>query len=367
MTETQKPDPTKHAKYKRGVGVNPNNRFAPTEHETVHDDWPGNDEDIFKSINNLPGTLYLDDVSKTILSKNDSPDIGFTYSVNPYRGCEHACTYCYARPTHEWLGMTAGRDFETRIMVKHEAPQLLRKELMKESWTCEPIALSGVTDCYQAAEKQFGLTRGCLEVMWQARNPAVLITKSVLILRDLELFRHMAEHNLVRIFISLTTLDPLLASRMEPGASPPALRLHAIKSLSRAGVPVGVMLAPMVPGLTDQEIPALLQAAHEAGAKVAGFTPLRLPYSVKDMFIEWIRRAYPDRASKVESRIRDMRGGELNVSDFGSRMRGQGIMAEHMRSTFSLFLKKYDLDQDLPGLNTADFRRPGKMQQRLLF
>lgn len=301
---------------------------------------------------------YYDDESESILSENQSPDIPFRYSVNPYRGCIHACAYCYARPTHEYLGFNAGLDFETRIVVKRKAARLLRERLGKKSWAGEPIVFSGVTDCYQPAERKFRLTRACLEVAVECRQAVGIITKNALVTRDLELLRDLARDRLVHVFISLTTLDPELARVMEPRTSTPTARLRAMKELAEAQVPVGVMTAPLIPGLNDSELPALLTAARDHGASAAGYTLVRLPLAVAPVFEEWLRRTQPHQADKVLGRIRETREGKLNSSDFGARMKGRGLIAEQIKQLFRLFRVRLGLEKSLPEFDLTCFRPP---------
>jgi DNA repair photolyase len=340
----------------RGSHLNPPNRFGGLHYVP---DWDQieNDAEYLDSIRNRP-TQYLPDQARSIVTENNSPDVGFRYSVNPYRGCLHGCAYCYARPTHEYLGLNAGLDFETKIFVKHDAPALLRDFLMKDRWRCEPIALSGVTDPYQPCERQFLLTRGCLEVMAEARQPVSIITKNALVVRDLDLLGGMASSGLVHVNMSVTTLDTDLARTMEPRTSTPAARLRAIRELRQVGVPVRVLIAPVIPGLNDSEIPAILAAAQEAGAQAAGFVLLRLPLTVAPVFLEWLERTQPERKERIEGRIRNVRGGKLNVSSFGERMRGSGEMAEQIRSLFRLVARKHCLDGDLPPYDCSLFTPP---------
>jgi DNA repair photolyase len=293
--------------------------------------------------------------------------VGFHYSLNPYRGCEHGCVYCYARPTHEYLGYDAGLGFETNIVVKHDAPKLFRAFLARDSWVPEPIALSGVTDPYQPCERQFRLTRRCLEVAAAAHQPVSVITKSALVLRDLDLLGPMAADGLVHVNVSVTTLDPTLARSMEPRASTPAARLRAVRELSAAGVPVRVLLAPVVPGLTDAEIPAILAAVRGAGARAAGYTMLRLPLAVAPVFREWLGRTFSDRVERVEGRIRDVRAGRLNDSAFGRRMCGTGEYAEFVGRMFEVFARRHGLDGDLPPYDCSRFRPPDANGQGRLF
>jgi DNA repair photolyase len=339
----------------RGSEIRPANRFERTR---VEDDFEHCEED-----KELPGarrvpTEFLPDRTQKIITENDSPDIGFRYSINPYRGCEHGCSYCYARPTHEMLGMNAGIDFETKVLVKHDAARLLRDELAAGGWRGEHIMLSGVTDCYQPAERQFRLTRLLLEVMLEARQAVSLITKNALVLRDLDLLKPMAELHLVQVYLSVTTLDGELARAMEPRTATPAARLRAVAELSAAGVPVGVMVAPVIPGLTDIEMPQILQAAKDAGAQAAGYVLLRLPWTVQPVFLEWLAANRPAVKDRVESLIRETRGGKLYDSTWKARQRGQGAYAEQIQQTFRVFAHKLGLDRSLPELDTSLFRPP---------
>ena len=345
-------------------------RYEPLEVESWGDDWgPGAES---------PGvrTTYLRDASRSILSRNDSPDISFDVSVNPYRGCEHGCVYCYARPTHEFLGMSAGLDFESRILVKTDAPALLRAALARPGWSPQWIAMSGVTDPYQPIEKRLELTRGCLEVLAACRNPVGIVTKSHLVARDIDLLAELAKHRAASVAISVTTLDARLARALEPRAPGPAQRLHAIHQLAAAGIPVGVMVAPVIPGLTDEETPAILRAAAEAGAGFASQVVLRLPHAVRDLFVDWLERHVPDRKGKVLERLRSLRaapGGQapadgearLNDPSFGSRMRGHGPFAQQLHDLFHLARRRAGLARRGPRLSTADFRRPRKDQAQL--
>lgn len=340
----------------RASHLQPLNRF-----ERVHceRDWSDleHDEEAIASAE-MHRTEYLDDESSSIVSENDSPDIPFRYSVNPYRGCAHGCSYCYARPTHEYLGWSAGLDFESKIMVKRKAPELLRQWLARKRYVPESITMSGVTDCYQPAERQFRITRGCLEVALEARQPMSLITKNAAVVRDLDLLQPMAELKLVAVSISLTSLDPELTREMEPRTSTPTARLRAIRALSEAGVPVHVMTAPIIPGLNEDQIPELLQAAKDAGARSAAYTLVRLPTSVAPVFEEWLRRRFPARADKVLERIRSARGGRLNDPRFGNRMSGGGLWGDQVRATFRLFAQRWGLNERHEPLDTTKFRPP---------
>jgi DNA repair photolyase len=310
-------------------------------------------------------TELLRDSSRSIIAHNDSPDVGFDSSINPYRGCEHGCIYCYARPTHEYLGFSAGLDFESRIMVKEDAAALLERELSSPRWSPRVLAMSGVTDCYQPAERRLGITRACLAVLARFRNPVSVITKNELVTRDLDHLQELAAHRAGAVFLSITTLDGELARRMEPRASHPRDRLKAVERLARAGVPVGIMVAPVVPAITDHEIPAILQAAADAGALYAGYTVMRLPGAVAGLFEAWLAEHFPDRKEKVLGRIRDLRGGRLNDPRFGSRMRGEGVFAEQLRALFTTARRRAGIGAGGPDLSTDSFRRPGGEQLAL--
>lgn len=340
----------------RGSASNPKNRFEAIEIAPEPSD--------FDEVSS-PATRFFADSSKTVIAYNDSPDVGFDASINPYRGCEHGCVYCYARPTHEYLGFSAGLDFETKIMIKQRAPELLRQELSSPRWEPKVLALSGVTDCYQPVEKRLKLTRRCLEVLLEFRNPAAIVTKNFLVTRDIDILRELARYDCAAVFISLTTLDQKLSGLMEPRASRPARRLAAIEALSCAGIPVGFLLAPMIPGLTDAEAPALVQAAARAGARFGGYVPLRLPHGVKGLFESWLERHYPEKKDKVFNRIRSVRGGKLNDPNFHSRMRGEGIFAEQIAELFRVACKKAGIGERRPALSTEHFRRPGGPQLAL--
>jgi DNA repair photolyase len=336
----------------RGVADNPPSRFDRIVYERDPDIPP--DEDV------APATILLRDTTRSIIATNDSPDVGFDASINPYRGCEHGCAYCYARPYHEYLGLSAGLDFETKILVKEDAPELLRRELMSQRWQPRHLGISGVTDAYQPVERRLRLTRRCLEVLAEFRNPVCIVTKNHLVTRDIDLLGELAKHQAACVIISVTTLDAELARRMEPRATQPAGRLAAIEELSRAGIPTGVMVAPIIPGLNDHEIPAILDAVAKAGASFAGYTILRLPYGVAELFESWLARHFPERKEKVLGRIRGMRDGKLNEPRFGVRMKGEGVLAKTIADLFALARRQAGLDRRAPELSTAAFRRPGK-------
>ncbi len=341
----------------RGSSSNPKNRFETIERVPE----PAEDGDDHSS----PDTQFFSDSSKSIIAYNDSPDVGFDTSVNPYRGCEHGCVYCYARPSHEYLGFSSGLDFETKIMVKDDAPELLRKELSSPKWKPQLVALSGNTDCYQPVEKQKQLTRRCLEVLLEFRNPVVIITKNHLVSRDVDILAELARFDCIAVTLSLTTLDHKLSSLLEPRASRPARRLAAIAKLADAGVPVGYLQAPMIPGLTDSEAPAIGVAAARAGATFSGYVALRLPFAVKDLFEQWLEQHYPDKKTKILNRVRAIRGGRLNDPNFKSRMRGEGIFAAQMAELFQLARKKSGIRERWPKLTTEHFRRAEKNQLSL--
>lgn len=341
---------------RHGSNIDPPNRFEAHHRELdlEHVEW---DQEYLQQIENRK-IEYLSDDSKTIVSENKSPDIPFRFSLNPYRGCIHSCSYCYARPGHEYLGLNAGLDFETKIVVKHDAPRLFREFLSKKSWKPEPIMFSGVTDCYQPAEREFRLTRECLEVARECRQPIDIITKNALVLRDLDILTDMSKDGLVHTFISITTMEPQLAREMEPRTSIPAARLRAIETLAKAGVPVGVMVAPIIPGLNDSEAPAILEAAKNAGALTAGYVLLRLPLTVEPVFKEWVERTQPLKAEKILGRIQETRGGKMSDSTWGQRMVGTGEIADQIKNMFRLFKKRLRLDQKLPPHNCGIFEPP---------
>jgi DNA repair photolyase len=322
----------------RGAAGNPKNRFEKIEVEP--------DLDELAAEQPRPETVYLRDYSRSIIARNDSPDISFDASINPYRGCSHGCVYCYARPTHEYLGLSAGLDFETKILVKQDAPELLRKELSYPRWEPKVLSMSALTDPYQPVEKKLRITRRCLEVLAEFRNPVAIVTKNDLVTRDIDLLSVVA--------VSLTTLDDGLRRVMEPRTSRPTRRLAAIETLAEAGVPVGVMTAPVIPGLNDHELPALISAAGRAGAGFAAYVPVRLPHAVRPLFEEWLERHFPNRKGKVLNRIRSMRGGKLNDPRFGSRMRGEGHFADHIAQIFSISCRRVGIEEGrFPKLSTA--------------
>jgi DNA repair photolyase len=339
----------------RGAAGNPTNRF---EHLSVE----AYDEDLLPDdVTHRVETVYLDAASKSILTKNDSPDVSFRYSVNPYYGCTHGCAYCYARPYHEYWGMSAGLDFESKILVKRNAAQLLREALNRKSYEPDVIAMSGVTDCYQPGEREFKLTRQCLQVLAEYKNPVGMITKNRLVTRDIDVLQELAGWGGACVIVSVTTLDADLCGKLEPGATRPSGRLEAISALAAAGIPVGVNAAPMIPGLTDQEMPAILQAAADAGAQFASYTVVRLPGAVGGIFDEWMERNYPDSRQKVMNRIRDVHGGKVADSRFGTRMKGDGEYATQLKGLFAAAKRKAKLGE-FPALVKDQFRRPERGQ-----
>src|SRR3954470_4316736 len=350
----------------RGAAIQTANPYlsVQVEPDLEHVEW---DEEYLAELDRPP-TQYLTDESQSIVAENDSPDVGFRYSVNPYRGCSHGCSYCYARPGHEYLGMSAGLDFETKVLVKFRAAELLREFLAKPTWRPETIAFSGVTDCYQPAERQFRITRACVEVAAECRQPITIITKNALVTRDIDLFSQLAQHNAVCVSLSITTLDAKLARVMEPQTSSPEGRLRALRELTAAGIRTNVMVAPVVPGLTDSEMPAILQAAREAGAATAGYVMLKLPTTVKPVFIDWLERSSPDKSARVQSLIRSVRGGRLSDSEFHRRQVGSGNLAEMVADTFRIWTRKLGYLDDHEPLSSDDFISPQPTTgQRRLF
>ena len=336
----------------RGTAENPSGRFERLALLPEPDASPDEDAE------HVPTQLFRDH-SKSIISRNDSPDIGFETSVNPYRGCEHGCIYCYARPYHEYLGLSAGLDFETKLFVKERSPELLREELSKRSWTPQTVVLSGVTDPYQPIERRLRLTRGCLEVLAEFRNPVAVITKSAGVVRDLDVLRELAADRACSVALSVTTLDESLRRVMEPRTATAEERLSAIARLTDAGIPAGVMIGPVIPGLNDHEIPGILTRAAAAGAQSAGYVMLKLSHGLAPLFDAWLEQHLPDRRQKVLSRIRDVRGGKLSDSRFGVRQRGTGPSAALIADVFRMARARAGIPGGRP-LNAAAFRVPGR-------
>lgn len=340
----------------RGAVTNPPVRFETRAASPFDDGWETLTAD-FAELPKLPTTLTKDS-TRSAISWNNSPDIGFDRAVNPYRGCEHGCVYCYARPTHAYLGYSPGLDFESKLTYKPEVAELLEKELRKSGYKARTLALGSNTDPYQPIERTLQLTRSVLEVMDRFNHPVGIVTKSAGVLRDLDILSSLAKRNLVRVYISVTTLDSKLARLMEPRAATPSRRLHAISELSRAGVPTGVLTAPMIPGLNDVEMENLLEAAARAGAKHAGYILLRLPHEIREMFEAWLNTHFPDRAKHVLSLIRDTRGGALNEPRFHHRFSGQGVYADLLMSRFTRASKQWGLDAVREGLDCTRFAVP---------
>ena len=347
----------------RGAPGNPEGRFEASAREAFDDGWRVPEDEG----RGRAKTLVTPEHAKSIISRNDSPDIPFTYTIYTYRGCEHGCVYCYARPTHAYLNLSPGLDFETRLFAKVNAAQLLRQALARPRYVCETISIGANTDPYQPAEREWKVTRSILEVMAECSQPVGIVTKNALVERDLDILAPMAAKGLAAVFISVTTLDAELARRMEPRASAPIRRIEAIRRLSEAGVPVGVMVAPVVPFLTDSGLERTLEAARDAGATQAGYIVMRLPYEVKDLFKAWLDEHYPLKAAHVMSRVRDMRGGRENDPNFGSRMRGSGEFAGLLRTRFEVACRRLGLNRTRRQLDASQFRRPGSDRQSNLF
>ncbi len=345
----------------RGATGNPDNRYSATSREALDDGW-GN---LDAPLEPLATTLTVD-TSRTVIAYNDSPDVGFDRSINPYRGCEHGCVYCFARPSHAWLGLSPGLDFETRLFYKPEAPQLLKQELAARGYRPEPIAVGINTDAWQPVERKLRITRAILEVLVECRHPFSIVTKSALVERDIDLLKEAAAQQLVSVAVSITTLDRALARRMEPRAAAPQRRLDVIRKLSAAGVPVSVLVAPLIPVLTDGEMETILEAARTAGARAAGYVLLRLPHELKEMFESWLKARYPDRASHVLNRVRDTRGGRLYDGHFGARMRGAGEYADLLAKRFAIAERRLGFGA-FPELDATQFRAPRLAPQLELF
>ena len=359
MQRERKPDYTDRldvpARIKgRGAPSNAEGRFETLVRTREDDGWTQEDAPEPR-----PETIVTEERARTIISRNDSPDIHFTQSINPYRGCEHGCIYCYARPSHGYLNLSAGIDFETKLFAKTNAADLLRKELAKPAYVCSPINLGANTDPYQPIERRYRITRSLLEVLAEHDHPLTIITKNALVERDIDLLAEMAQKRLVHVFVSITSLDNKLASTLEPRASAPHRRLKTVATLNAAGIPCGVMVAPIIPMVTDRWLEKIVEGAAAAGAKAAGYTIVRLPYELKNLFREWLAVNVPERAAHVMSLIQQMRGGRDNDPDFGSRMRGQGEFAELIRQRYRLACRKHGINQTRAiQLDTSRFRPP---------
>ena len=347
----------------RGATINPEGRFESRVRESIDDGWDTQPDEELPKLE----TTVTEEIAKSIIARNESPDVGFSQSINPYRGCEHGCVYCYARPTHAYLNLSPGLDFETKLFAKVNAAELLREELARPGYQCDVIALGANTDPYQPIEREYRITRQILEVLAECEHPLGIATKSSMVERDLDLLAPMAQKRLASVFISITTLDHEIARRLEPRATAPQRRLQTLKTLSEAGVPCGVLVAPVIPFLTDSTVEKVLEAAREAGATMAGYVLLRLPYEVKDLFKAWLEEHYPLKASHVMNRVRDMRGGKEYDSQFGSRMRGEGEFADLLANRFKLACQRFGFNRDRKPLDTARFRPPQMGGQLALF
>jgi DNA repair photolyase len=339
----------------RGAQIKTENKYLKAQYTTDHIE--GLDEELLET----PLTQIFHETPKKIVNKVNSPDLHFGFSMNPYQGCEHGCIYCYARNTHEYYGFSAGLDFETKIIIKQNAAALLEKHLLQPSWQAVPIMLSGNTDCYQPQEKKFQITRSMLEVMMKYRHPVGIITKNALIQRDIDILKNLAEEKLVNVMISITTLDEDLRRQMEPRTASAIKRLQTVETLSKAGIPVGVMNAPVIPGLNHHEIPNILKAASEHGAITCGMTVVRLNGSVSKIFEDWLRKNFPDRFEKVWNQISDLHGGNVNDSTFGRRMSGEGNIAEAIQQLYRVAKKKYFTGKAMPPMDLTKFRKGGNL------
>ena len=347
----------------RGATFNPKVRFESAAVDPFDDGWGSLAQ--ARADDPPPRTEVTPDASRTVIARNTSPDIPFDRSINPYRGCEHGCVYCYARPSHAYLGLSPGLDFETKLVAKLDAAPLLERELARPGYRCQPIALGTNTDPYQPQERRLGITRGILEVLAQCRHPVTIVTKSAAVTRDLDLLAAMAADDLARVAISVTTLDPALARTLEPRAAAPHRRLEALRTLSAAGVPTSVMVAPVIPALNDHEIEAVLEAAAAVGVRQAGYVLLRLPHEVKELFTAWLEAHAPLRAERVLALVRQCRGGKLNDPTFGRRMRGEGAYAELIARRFALATRRLDLNRSRTALRTDLFAPPGEGSRQL--
>ncbi len=357
--------------HRRGAGLNPGNRFETVRLHVLGDELDRQTIEVQgedgKTVR-VQRQVFFDRTQRIINRVSSTADVPFDFTINPYRGCEHGCIYCFARPYHEYLGFSCGMDFETKLMAKPDAAELLRRELASPNWKPEPIVMSAITDIYQPIEHKLRISRGCLEVLAECGQPVTTMTKSALVLRDTDLWSRLAEMNAGRVTVTLVTLDSDLAQKLEPRASSPMARLRIIRELTAAGIPVTVNIAPVIPGLTDVELPQIMSAVADAGARRAAWVLLRLPYQLKDLFLDWLKRSvHPDRAKKVESLIRQSRGGKLYESSYPNRRRGRGVIVEQLSQTFDVFTRKYGLNRDIRPLSTAHFRRPTTNGQLSLF
>ncbi len=355
--------------HRRGAGINPGSRFEANRFHLDGDyrDWLMAERDDDGKLRRVPLQVLADQTRRVINRVTPTSDVPFNFTLNPYRGCEHGCIYCFARPYHEYLGYSCGLDFETKIIAKHDAPELLRRELADPKWKPETIVMSAITDVYQPIEAKLQLTRRCLEVLVEARQPTSTMTKGALVLRDIDLWSQLAEHNAGRVTVTIVTLDDELAKSLEPRAASPQRRLRMIRELTAAGIPVSVNIAPVIPGLTDMEVPRLLEAVADAGARRVFWVTLRLPWQLKEVFLDWLKRSvHPSRAARVESLIRQMHGGKLYRAT-RHRGRGRGPLSENLATTFDVFSRKYGLNRDVRPMSSDAFRRPNLNGQMGLF
>jgi DNA repair photolyase len=351
----------------RGATFNPANRYRRDEREAVDDGWTRHSDEDGQDDPPPLKTVVSIQRARTIIARNDSPDVPFTQSINPYQGCEHGCVYCYARPTHAYLDLSPGLDFETKLFAKPNAVALLAAELAKPGYACDPIAMGANTDPYQPIEREWKITRQILELLSKCEHPVAIVTKSALVERDIDVLAAMAAKNLARVYVSITTFDRELARKLEPRAAAPHRRLETVKALAQAGIPVGVMVAPIIPQLNDKDLESILEAAAANGARWAGWTMLRLPYEVKDLFRDWLLQNYPQRAAHVMSLVHQVRGGRDNDPNFGSRMRGTGLFADVIARRFELACKRLELNPARAPLDTSRFRPPRDEAQFSLF
>ena len=356
----------------RGALSNPDSRFDAFQREALapeQQDWPGDEEEMLAQEQGppRPKTKVIQQQARSIISRNQSPDIGFEQSINPYQGCEHGCVYCYARPTHAYLGLSPGLDFETQVFAKTNAADLLQKELARPGYRPALIVVGSNTDPYQPAERKWGITRAVLEVLEQSRLPVGIITKNALVTRDLDILSRMAARGLVQVNVSVTTLDNHLARKLDPRASAPASRLQAMQTLAQAGIPVAVFTSPIIPAINDVELERILQAAAQAGARYASYVLLRLPLEVRDLFVQWLEQHFPQRAAHVMHRIQEMRGGKDSDSRFGHRMNGSGLFADLLAQRFAIALKRYGLQRMAHGGDVSQFQPPQLGPQASLF
>lgn len=348
-----RPDPRAQANQGRGAVTNVANRFERIAIEPEDDGWTPDDEPVAAL-----ETTVTPEVTKRIITTNASPDVGMERTINPYKGCEHGCAYCFARPTHSYLGLSPGLDFEIKIFSKPDAPALLRKELSRPGYVAKVIVMGANTDAYQPAEKKLGISRAILEVLAEFKHPVGILTKSALVLRDLDVLAPMAAEGLASVSLSITTLDRSLARTMEPRAATPERRLDALRGLSEAGVPAGVLAAPMIPGLNDHELERILEAAADAGARPAGYVLLRLPHELKELFTDWLQARYPAKAGKVLALLRSTHAGALYDSGYFTRQRGEGPLADLLSRRFEVACRRYGLVDDFVRLDTSKFRVP---------